>query len=194
MYAIADELENAGDDLIKTCMEETNLTEGRLKNEKGRTIFQLRSYADYCVSGACLDASIDTAIPDRTPPKPDIRKMNIPLGPVVVFGSSNFPFAFSTAGGDTASALAAGCPVIVKAHSGHVKTSEMVAGLINKAADKMKMPDGVFSHVLPTSHAVGEALVKASEYQGCRIYRVCFRRDTTFQMGKRTQTSHPCFF
>ena len=160
LYAIADELENAGDDLIKICMEETNLTEGRLRNEKGRTIFQLRSYADYCAGGACLGASIDTALPDRTPPKPDIRKMNIPLGPVVVFGSSNFPFAFSTAGGDTASALAAGCPVIVKAHSGHVRTSEMVAGLIYKASHKMNMPDGVFSHVLPISHAVGEALVR----------------------------------
>jgi len=160
LYAVADELENAGDDLIKICMEETNLTEARLRNEKGRTVFQLRSYADHCESGAWLDARIDTAIPDRTPPKPDIRKMNVPLGPVVVFGPSNFPFAYSTAGGDTASALAAGCPVIVKAHSGHVKTSEMVADLINKAAIKMKMPEGLFSHLYPTSHYVGEALVK----------------------------------
>jgi 2,5-dioxopentanoate dehydrogenase len=160
LYAIADELENAGDDLIITCMEETNLTEARLKNEKGRTIFQLRSYADHCNSGACLDARIDTAIPDRIPPKSDIRKMNVPLGPVAVFGSSNFPFAFSTAGGDTASALSAGCPVIVKAHSGHVKTSGMVAKLILKAADKMNMPEGLFSHILPTSHYAGEALVR----------------------------------
>lgn len=160
LYAIADELENAGDDLIKTCMEETNLPEARLRNEKWRTIFQLRSYADHCESGACLDARIDTAIPDRIPPKTDIRKMNVPLGPVVVFGPSNFPFAFSTAGGDTVSALAAGCPVIVKAHSGHVRTSGMVAQLIKKAADKMKMPEGVFSHIFSTSHTVGEALVK----------------------------------
>ena len=160
LYAIADELENAGDDLIKTCMEETSLGEARLKNEKGRTVFQLRSYADHCEKGYWLDATIDTAIPDRTPPKPDIRKMNIPLGPVAVFGSSNFPFAFSTAGGDTASALAAGCPVIVKAHSGHVKTSEFVARLILSAISKTKMPDGIFSHLLPVSHYVGEALVK----------------------------------
>lgn len=160
LYAIADELENAGDDLIKTCMEETNLPEARLKNEKGRTIFQLRSYADHCENGAWLDARIDTAVADRIPPKPDIRKMNVPLGPVVVFGPSNFPFAYSTAGGDTASALAAGCPVIVKAHSGHVKTSKMVAELISNAAHKTKMPEGVFSHVYFSSHYVGEALVK----------------------------------
>jgi 2,5-dioxopentanoate dehydrogenase len=160
LYAVADELENAGDDLIKTCMEETSLPEARLRNEKGRTVFQLRSYADHCESGIWLDARIDTAIPDRTPQKQDIRKMNVPLGPVVVFGPSNFPFAFSTAGGDTASALAAGCPVIVKAHSGHVKTSEMVAGLIKKTAEKMKMPEGVFSHIASASHSAGEALVK----------------------------------
>jgi len=160
LHAIADELQNAGDDLIKTCMEETNLPEARLINEKGRTIFQLRSYADYYESGACIEATIDTANTDRIPPKPDIRKMNVPLGPVVVFGSSNFPFAYSTAGGDTASALAAGCPVIVKGHPAHVRTSEMVAVLIKKAADKMEMPEGVFSHVMPLSLAVGEALVK----------------------------------
>ena len=160
LYAIADELEKAGDDLIKTCMEETNLTEARLKNEKVRTVFQLRSYADHCESGDWLDARIDTAIPDRTPPRPDIRKMNVPLGPVVVFGPSNFPFAYSTAGGDTASALAAGCPVIVKAHSGHLKTSEMVAELIKIAAEKMKMPEGLFSHIYSPSHYIGEALVK----------------------------------
>jgi 2,5-dioxopentanoate dehydrogenase len=160
LYAVADELENASDDLIKTCLEETNLPEARLRNEKGRTIFQLRSYADHCESGAWLDARIDTAITDRNPPKPDIRKMNVPLGPVVVFGPSNFPFAYSTAGGDTASALAAGCPVIVKAHSGHVKTSVMVAEIINRAAVKMKMPEGLFSHVYFSSHYVGEALVR----------------------------------
>jgi len=160
LYAIADELESSGDELIKTCMAETNLPEARLRNEKGRTIFQLRSYADHCEGGSWLDARIDTAVSDRVPSKPDIRKMNVPLGPVVVFGPSNFPFAYSTAGGDTASALAAGCPVIVKAHSGHLKTSEMVAEIINKTALQMKMPDGIFSHVYFPSHYVGEALVK----------------------------------
>ncbi len=160
LYAIAEELENTGDELIRTCMEETSLPEARLKNEKARTIFQLRSYADYCESGEWLDARIDTADPDRTPPKPDIRKMNVPLGPVVVFGPSNFPLAYSTGGGDTASALAAGCPVIVKAHPGHLKTSEMVAELIQKAAQNMSMPEGIFSHISFTSDYAGEALVK----------------------------------
>ena len=106
------------------------------RNERARTIFQLTSYADACERGDWLEARIDTAIPDRNPPKPDIRKMLVPLGPVVVFGASNFPFAYSTAGGDTACAFAAGCPVIVKAHPAHAETSEMVAAAILKAAEK----------------------------------------------------------
>src|SRR5690349_9022535 len=123
LRAIAGALENSGDELIRTAMQESNLPEARLKNERGRTIFQLTSYADACERGDWLEARIDTAIADKTPPKPDIRKTLVPLGPVVVFGSSNFPFAFSTAGGDTAGALAVGCPVIVKAHPAHAQTS-----------------------------------------------------------------------
>src|SRR6185503_7001384 len=102
MRAIATELTNAGDELIQTAMRETNLPEARLRNERARTAFQLTSYADACERGEWLEARIDTAIPDKNPPKPDLRKMLVPLGPVVVFGSSNFPFAYSTAGGDTA--------------------------------------------------------------------------------------------
>ena len=119
MKAIAIELENCGDVLIETAMRESNLPEARLRGERGRTQFQLNSYADACEKGTWLEACIDTAIPDKTPPKPDLRKMLIPLGPVVVFGASNFPFAFSTAGGDTASAFAAGFLVIVKSHPAH---------------------------------------------------------------------------
>src|SRR3989337_3632663 len=130
MRAIAEELEAAGDELLQTVMSETNLAEARLKNEKARTIFQLNAYADACEKGDWLEARIDTAIPDRNPPKPDIRKMMIPLGPVVVFGASNFPYAYSTAGGDTACALAAGCPVIVKAHPANPQTSDIVANAI----------------------------------------------------------------
>ncbi len=159
MKAIAIELENCNDALIQTAMFETNLPEARLRNEKGRTIFQLNSYAEACEKGDWLEARIDTAIPDKAPPKPDIRKMLIPLGPVVVFGASNFPFAYSTAGGDTACALAAGCPVIVKAHPAHAKTSEMVANLILIAAEKANMPKAVFSHVHAASFEVGKALV-----------------------------------
>ena len=159
MRAIAIELENCGDDLIQTAMRETNLPEARLRGERARTIFQLNSYGLACEKGDWLEASIDTAIPNKTPPKPDIRKMLVPLGPVVVFGASNFPFAYSTAGGDTACAFAAGCPVIVKAHPAHAATSEMVAKAILTAADKCKMPRGIFSHVHGAGFETGKALV-----------------------------------
>ena len=159
MKAIAVELENCGDALIQKAMQETNLPEARLRGERARTIFQLNSYADACEKADWLAASIDTAIPDKTPPKPDIRKMLVPLGPVVVFGASNFPFAYSTAGGDTACAFAAGCPVIVKAHPAHAETSEMVANAILAAAEKTNMPKGIFAHVHGAGFEVGKALV-----------------------------------
>lgn len=159
MKAIAVEIENCGDALIQTAMQETNLPEARLRGERARTIFQLNSYADACVKGEWLEARIDHAIADKVPPKPDIRKMLVPLGPVVVFGSSNFPFAYSTAGGDTACALAAGCPVIVKAHPAHIETSTIVANAILKAAAACNMPLGIFAHVYGTSFEVGKALV-----------------------------------
>lgn len=155
LHAIADELENSGDEIIQTAMEETNLPEARLKNERARTVLQLRQYGDACEEGSWLQARIHTA----ESPKPSIRKTQVPLGPVVVFGSSNFPFAYSTAGGDTACALAAGCPVIVKAHPAHARTSEMVAKIILSAADKCGMPKGVFAHVHGAGIAVGKQLV-----------------------------------
>ncbi|WP_301922941.1 aldehyde dehydrogenase (NADP(+)) [Ferruginibacter sp.] len=159
MRAIAIEMENCGDGLIETAMRETNLPEARLRGERARTIFQLNSYAAACEKGDWLGACIDTAIPDKVPPKPDIRKMLVPLGPVVVFGASNFPFAYSTAGGDTASAFAAGCPVIVKAHPAHLQTSELVAGAIILAAEKCHMPKGIFAHIHGASFETGKALV-----------------------------------
>ena len=159
MRAVAIELEVCGNELIQTAMRETNLPEARMRNERGRTIFQLNSYADACERGEWLEARIDTAIPDKNPPRPDIRKMLVPLGPVVIFGSSNFPFAYSTAGGDTACAFAAGCPVIIKAHPAHPQTSETVAHAILKAADKCKMPKGIFAHVHGVSFEVGKSLV-----------------------------------
>lgn len=159
MRAIAAGLDNAPDELIPTAMQETNLPEARLRNEKTRTVFQLNSYADACERGEWLEARIDTANPDRNPPKPDIRKLLVPLGPVVVFGASNFPFAYSTAGGDTACAFAAGCPVIVKAHPAHAGTSEIVAKIILDAAQKLGLPDGIFAHVHGASFEVGKALV-----------------------------------
>lgn len=159
MRAIAAGLDNAPDDLIPTAMQETNLPEARLRNEKTRTVFQLTSYADACERGEWLEARIDTANPDRNPPKPDIRKLLLPLGPVVVYGASNFPFAYSTVGGDTACALAAGCPVIVKAHPAHAGTSEIVARIILEAAKQLQLPEGIFAHVHAASFEVGKALV-----------------------------------
>ncbi len=159
MRAIAKELEACGDELIQVAMNETNLPEARMRGERARTIFQLNSYAEACEKGTWLEARIDTAIPDKVPPKPDIRKILIPLGPVVVFGASNFPFAYSTAGGDTACAFAAGCSVIVKAHAAHAQTSEMVANAILKAAKDSNMPDGIFAHVHGAGNETGKALV-----------------------------------
>jgi len=159
MRTIAEQLEALGNDLLQLAASETNLPEARLRNERARTIFQLTNYAEACEQGSWLEARIDTAIPDRIPPKPDVRKMLIPLGPVVVFGASNFPFAYSTAGGDTACAFAAGCPVIVKAHPAHEQTSELVAQAIFKAVEICNMPKGIFSHVHGSGHEVGKALV-----------------------------------
>ena len=161
LNAIADEILALDDVLIQTYCSETGLPEGRAKGERGRTVFQLRSFAELVLDGSWVDATIDTAQPDRTPvPKPDLRKMLIPLGPVVVFGASNFPLAYSTAGGDTAVALAAGCPVIVKSHPMHAGTGELVASAIIKAAEKTNMPNGVFSNLNSSGIEVGVQLVK----------------------------------
>ena len=162
MRAIATGLEACGDELIQVAMSETNLPEARLRSERSRTIVQLNQYADACEKGDWLEIKIDTAIANKNPPKPDIRKMLVPLGPVVVFGASNFPFAYSTAGGDTATAFAAGCPVIVKAHPAHAQTSEIVAKAILKAATECNMPDGIFAHIHGASFEVGKALVEHS--------------------------------
>ena len=159
MRAIGDELKKSEDELVQSAMKETNLPEARLKGELARTVFQLNQYGNAAEKGEWLEARIDTAVPDKNPPKQDIRKMLIPLGPVVVFGASNFPFAYSTAGGDTACALAAGCPVIIKAHPAHAETSEKVAGAILKAADKCNLPKGIFAHIHGVSIEVGKALV-----------------------------------
>jgi NADP-dependent aldehyde dehydrogenase len=161
LRAIADEVEALGDVLVKTAMQETNLPEARIINERGRTTGHCRMFANLVEEGSWVEARIDTAIPDRMPaPKPDIRKMLVPIGPVVVFGAANFPLAYSTAGGDTASALAAGCTVIVKAHPAHVGTSTLVADAIKQAMEKTGMPKGVFQHVYGAGFEVGQALVK----------------------------------
>lgn len=161
LNAIADEILALDNWLIKTYCAETGLPEGRAMGERGRTVGQLRSFASLVEEGSWVEATIDTAIPDRAPiSKPDLRKMLVPLGPVVVFGASNFPLAYSTAGGDTAAAFAAGCPVIVKSHPMHAGTGELVASAIVKAAEKTNMPSGVFSNLNSSDIEVGVALVK----------------------------------
>ena len=161
LRAVAEEIVRLGDMLISRAAAETGLPEGRLTGERGRTVGQLKLFADLLEEGSWVDARIDTALPDRTPlPRPDLRRMLIALGPVGVFGASNFPLAFSVAGGDTASALAAGCPVVFKAHPAHPGTSEMTARAVMRAADSTGMPRGVFTLLQGTSHDVGLALVR----------------------------------
>ena len=159
MHAIASEIEALGDEVIKVAMSETHLPEARLRNERTRTMYQLTSYADAVEAASWMDLRIDHADPKRAVPKPDIRKTMTPLGPVVIFGAANFPFAYSTAGGDTACAFGAGCPVIVKAHPAHAATSELVAKAILNAAKKTNMPDGIFHHIHGQSFEVGKTLV-----------------------------------
>lgn len=175
LEAIADEILALGDDLLQRCHQETGLPLDRLTGERGRTCGQLKMFAGLVREGSWVDARIDTAQPERTPlPKADIRRLLAPLGPVVVFGSSNFPLAFSVAGGDTASALAAGCPVVVKAHRAHPGTSELVAGAIVRAIDKCGLPHGTFSMLHGAGNEIGIALVKhplarAAGFTGSRL-------------------------
>lgn len=159
--AIADEIEALGDDLLTRAGEETGLPAQRLNGERARTVNQARLFAKVVREGSWVDARIDLGDPNRQPmPKPDVRRMLVGIGPVVVFGASNFPLAISVAGTDTISALGAGCPVVVKAHPGHPGTSEMVGRAILRAAERSKMPDGVFSLLQGASYELGAALVR----------------------------------
>ncbi|RAK58128.1 aldehyde dehydrogenase (NADP(+)) [Phenylobacterium deserti] len=160
LESIAEEILAIGDELIERAMSETGLPRPRLEGERGRTVGQLRLFAQVVRQGDWLDARIDPAMPERTPlPRSDLRLRQIAVGPVAVFGASNFPLAFSVAGGDTASALAAGCPVVVKGHPAHPGTSEMVGRAIQAAVAKAGLPEGVFSLVTGHSHELGGALV-----------------------------------
>ncbi|WP_461175145.1 aldehyde dehydrogenase (NADP(+)) (plasmid) [Arthrobacter sp. Z1-9] len=160
LEAIADNIDAIGEDLITRASQETGLPAPRLEGERARTTGQLRLFASVVRSGDFRGVRIDPAIPDRTPlPRADIRQRQIPLGPVAVFGASNFPFAFSTAGGDTASALAAGCPVIFKAHNAHPGTGELVGHAVVKAVKDFGLHQGVFSLVYGPGASIGQALV-----------------------------------
>lgn len=160
LEAIAENIVALGDDLIQRAHIESALPKARIEGERGRTVGQLKLFASLVREGRWLSATLDPALPDRKPlPRPDLRLQKIPVGPVAVFGASNFPLAFSVAGGDTASALAAGCPVIVKAHPAHLGTSELVGRAIQKAVADSGLPEGVFSLLVGAGNAIGEALV-----------------------------------
>jgi len=202
--AIADEILNLGDALIDRCCAETGLPVGRITGERGRTMGQLKLFASVLREGSWVDARIDTAIPDRQPvPKPDIRSMQKPLGAVGVFGASNFPLAFSVAGGDTASALASGCPVVIKAHPSHPGTCELIAMAINAAIKKTDMPVGVFSMVHGKSVEVGMAivnhsLIKAIGFTGSNkggkaIFDAANKRDEPIPVYAEMGSTNPVF-
>src|SRR3954465_7444897 len=174
LEAIAAKLEAATDALVERAVAESGLPQARLTGEVGRTTGQLRLFAGVLREGSWNGARIDPALPDRSPlPRPDIRQRSIPLGPVAVFGASNFPLAFSVAGGDTASALAAGCPVVVKAHDAHPGTSELIGRAITEAVADAGLPAGTFSLLFGSGPELGIALVtdpriKAVGFTGSR--------------------------
>ena len=191
-----------GDDLIVRAMRESGLPRARLEGERARTVGQLRLFASVVRQGDWLDATIDPALPDRQPlPRPDLRRMNVPLGPVAVFGASNFPLAFSVGGGDTASALAAGCPVVVKGHPAHPGTGELVARAIAAAVASSGLPAGVFSYLPGETNALGAALVadpriKAVGFTGSRggglaLVRIAAGRDEPIPVYAEMSSINP---
>lgn len=201
---IAEEIEGIGDALVEMATSETGLPAGRIQGERGRTAGQLRLFAQLLRDGSWVDARIETALPDRQPlPRVDIRMMQRPLGPVGVFGASNFPLAFSVAGGDTASALAAGCPVIVKAHSAHPGTAELVGAAIQRAAVACGMPDGVFSLLHGSGAEIGSALVQhphikavgfTGSYQGgMSLFKLAANRPEPIPVYAEMGSTNPVF-
>ena len=161
LEAIAQGILDLGVVLVERVMSESGLPRGRVEGERGRTVGQLRLFASLAREGRWLSATLDRALPERTPlPRADLRSQKIPVGPVAVFSASNFPLAFSVAGGDTAAALAAGCPVVAKSHSSHLGTSELVGRVIQKAVADCDLPEGVFSLLVGGGSSVGEALVQ----------------------------------
>ncbi len=201
LEAIAEEIMALGDALIERCVAESALPVARITGERGRTCGQLKMFAQLLREGWWVDARIDTAQPDRQPvPKSDIRRMLIPVGPVAVFGASNFPLAFSTAGGDTASALAAGCPVIVKAHPSHPGTHELVSKAIIKAAQRTEMPEGVFSSLYLSNEQsiqlVQHTVIKAVGFTGSRhvgmlLYKAAAERTEPIPVYAEMSSTNP---
>ncbi|TDH37640.1 aldehyde dehydrogenase (NADP(+)) [Pseudohoeflea suaedae] len=204
LEAIADEIEARGEEITAIGTSETGLPEARLQGERGRTTGQLRLFASHILKGDYLDRRHDEALPERAPlPRPDLRMIERPIGPVAVFGASNFPLAFSTAGGDTASALAAGCPVVVKGHPAHPGTGEIVAQAIAAAIRKTGMHPGVFSLIQSNGIEVGQALVqhpliKAVGFTGSlgagrALFDLCAARDEPIPFFGELGSVNPMF-
>ena len=205
LEAIAEELLELGPTLIETASLETALPEARITGERGRTVGQLRLFASLLRDGKWENEIIDPAQPERQPlPKPALRQVQIPIGPVAVFGASNFPLAFSVAGGDTVSALAAGCPVVFKAHPAHPATCELVGRAVLRAAAKTGMPNGVFSMVHGASHEVGmrlvqHPLIKAVGFTGSfrggkALFDLAVRRPEPIPVYAEMGSTNPVFF
>ncbi|VFA40777.1 aldehyde dehydrogenase (NADP(+)) [Chryseobacterium indologenes] len=191
MNAVADRIEALGEELLTTAHTETSLPLARLTGEKARTAGQWRSYAKAVASGIYTESRIDLAQPEKQ--KSDIRKYNIGLGPVVVFGASNFPFAFSTAGGDTASAIGAGCPVIVKAHPAHPQTSQMMADVITDTVKEFGWPQGIFSHITGTSHEIGAFLTQHKDIHAVAFTGSFNGGKALFDTASRRENPIPVF-
>lgn len=204
LNAIADEIEARADAITEIGMAETGLPQARLQGERGRTTGQLRLFASHILKGDYLDKRHDAALPDRQPlPRPDLKLVQRPIGPVAVFGASNFPLAFSTAGGDTASALAAGCPVVVRGHPAHPGTGEIVAEAIAAAVTSCGLHPGVFSFIQGNGHDIGQALVQhpliaavgftGSLRGGRALFDLCAQRDVPIPFFGELGSVNPMF-
>ncbi|MDR6922641.1 MULTISPECIES: aldehyde dehydrogenase (NADP(+)) [Chryseobacterium] len=191
MNAVADQIEALGEELLTTAHAETSLPLARLTGEKARTTGQWRSYAKAVATGIYTEPRIDLAQPDKQ--KGDLRKYNVGIGPVVVFGASNFPFAFSTAGGDTASAIGAGCPVIIKAHPAHAKTSQMMADAITAVVAAFGWPEGIFSHIIGVSNDVGAYLVQHKDIHAVAFTGSFNGGKALFDLASRRENPIPVF-
>lgn len=191
MNAVADQIEALGEELLTTAHAETSLPLARLTGEKARTVGQWRTYAKAVATGIYTEPRIDLPQPEKQ--KADLRKYNVGIGPVVIFGASNFPFAFSTAGGDTASAIGAGCPVIIKAHPAHPKTSQIMADAITTVVTAFRWPEGIFSHITGISYEIGAYLTQHTDIRAVAFTGSFNGGKALFDIANRRENPIPVF-